>query len=109
MAQLVKNPPEMQETACNAGDPGSVPGKIPWRRKWQPAPVFLLGESHGQRSLVGYSLWGHKESDMTEHRVISINLLSLLLGRFSHSISVKCVHAHIHTLTQTPTHEYTHP
>ena len=39
----------------------------PWRRKWQPTPVFLLGESHGQRSLVGYSLWDHKESDRTEH------------------------------------------
>ena len=41
-------------------------GKIPWTRKWQPTPVFLPGESHGQRSLVGYSLWGHKESDTTE-------------------------------------------
>ena len=41
-------------------------GKIPWRRKWQPAPVFLLGESHGQRSLVGYSSWGCRQSDMTE-------------------------------------------
>ena len=35
--------------------------KIPWRRKWQPTPVFLLGKSHGQRSLVGYSPWGHKK------------------------------------------------
>ena len=35
-------------------------GKIPWRRKWQPTPVFLPGESHGQRSLVGYSPWGRK-------------------------------------------------
>ena len=34
--------------------------KIPWRRKWQPAPVFLLRESHGQRSLAAYSPWGHK-------------------------------------------------
>ena len=42
-------------------------GKIPWRRKWQPTPVFLPGQSRGQRSLAGYSLWGHKESDMTEH------------------------------------------
>ena len=39
--------------------------KFPWRRKWQPAPVLLPGESHGQRSLVGYSPWGHKESDKT--------------------------------------------
>ena len=36
-------------------------GKIPWKRAWQPTPVFLPGESHGQRSLVGYSLWGCTE------------------------------------------------
>ena len=41
--------------------------KIPWRRKWQPTPVFLPGESYGQRSLVGYSPWGCREKDMTEH------------------------------------------
>ena len=41
-------------------------GKIPWRRKWQPTPVLLPGESHGGRSLVGYSPWGRKESDTTE-------------------------------------------
>ena len=40
--------------------------KIPWRRKWQPTPGFLAGKSHGQRSLVGYSPGGHKESDRTE-------------------------------------------
>ena len=37
-----------------------------WRRKWQPTPVFLPGESQGRRSLVGWHLWGHTESDMTE-------------------------------------------
>ena len=37
-----------------------------WRRKWQPTSVFLPGKFHGQRSLVGYSPWSHKESDMTE-------------------------------------------
>ena len=37
-----------------------------WRRKWQPTPVFLPGESQGQRSLVGCRLWGHTESDTTE-------------------------------------------
>ena len=42
-------------------------GKIPWRRKWQPTPVFLPGEFHGQRCLVVYSLWDCKESDMTKH------------------------------------------
>ena len=41
-------------------------GKIPWRRKWQPTPVFLPGESHGQWNLAGYSLWGRKESNMIE-------------------------------------------
>ena len=40
--------------------------KISWRRKWQPTPVFMPGKFHGQRSLVGYSPWGLKESDMTE-------------------------------------------
>ena len=38
----------------------------PEEGEWHPTPVFLLGKSHGQRSLVGYSPWGHKESDMTE-------------------------------------------
>ena len=38
-------------------------GKIPWRRVWQPITVFFSGESHGQRSLVGYGSWGYKESD----------------------------------------------
>ena len=41
-------------------------GKISWGREWPPSPVFLLGEVHRQRSLVGYSSWGHKESDMAE-------------------------------------------
>jgi len=42
------------------GDPGSIPGlgRSPWRRKWQPTPVFLPGKFHGQRSLVGYKPWG---------------------------------------------------
>ena len=40
--------------------------KIPWSRKWQPNPVFLLGKPRGQRSLVVYSPWGLKELNMTE-------------------------------------------
>ena len=53
---------EVKESACNAGDPGSVPGleRFSWRRKWQPTPVFLPGKFHGQRSLAGYRPWGHK-------------------------------------------------
>ena len=67
LALVVKNPP------ANAGDVkrcGFIPwvGKIPWRRKWQPAPVFLPGKSFGRRSLGGYSPWGraHKKRDGVE-------------------------------------------
>ena len=48
--------------------PGS--GRFLWRRKWQPTPVFLPGESHGQRSLVGYSPWGHRHNRMTKPKRI---------------------------------------
>ena len=70
-------------------------GKILWRRKWQPTPVFLSGKSHGQRNLAAYSPWCHKESDTTEplnninHKVFLISLqipwvmLLLLLSHFS--------------------------
>ena len=61
VAQVVKNVPAMQETWVP-----SLGQEDPWRRAWQPTPVFLPGESHGQRSLVGYSPWGPKESDATE-------------------------------------------
>ena len=49
-----------KESTCNVRDPSSIPGLSPWRRKCQPIPVFLPEKSHGQRSLVGYSPWGHK-------------------------------------------------
>ena len=51
--------------------------KIPWRRKWQPTPVFLLGKSHGQRRLVSYSPWDHKESDITEQLSTVLHSISL--------------------------------
>ena len=62
---MVKNPP------VNAGDireAALIPGigKIPWKKEWQPIPVFLPGESLGQRRLVGYSPWGCKELDRIE-------------------------------------------
>jgi len=60
VAGTIKDPPAMQETRF---DPWVR--KIPWRRKWQPTPVFLPEEFYGQRSLVGYSPWGCKESDTT--------------------------------------------
>ena len=59
MVLVVKDPP------ANARDVKRLTldpwvGKIPWRKAWQPTPVFLPGESHGQRSLLGYSPWGAK-------------------------------------------------
>ena len=54
-AQLVKNPPAMQETWDQ-----SWVRKMPWKRKWLPTLVFLSGKSHGQWSLAGYSPWGHR-------------------------------------------------
>ena len=61
VAQWVKNPTAMQETQVQS------PGReAPWRRAWQPTLAFLPGESHGQRSLAGYSPWGCQESDTTE-------------------------------------------
>ena len=53
-------------SACNAGDLGSTPGSGRSPRKWQPTPVLLPGKFHGQRSLLGYSPWDHKESDTAE-------------------------------------------
>ena len=50
--------------------------KIPWRRSWQPIPVFLPGEFHGQ-SLVGYSPWGSKESDTSERLTVLLSLVKL--------------------------------
>ena len=56
-------------------------GKIPWNRTQQPTPVFLHGESHGQRRQAGYSPQGHKELDMTEqlstHALLIASLLRL--------------------------------
>ena len=65
VALVVKNPPANAEDIKRCGFQIWV-RKIPWRRAWQPTPVFLPGESHGQISLAGYSPWGHKESDTTE-------------------------------------------
>ena len=73
MMLVVKNPP------ARTGDTKDT-DSIPQRgrslgRKWQPTPVFLPGISHGQRSLAGYSPWGCKESDMTEHLMWSVEIM----------------------------------
>ena len=63
-----------KESACNTGDPGSIPGSgtSPWRKEWQPSLIFLSEEFHGQRSLACYSPWGRKESDTTEQLKLSL-------------------------------------
>ena len=70
--------------------------KTPRTRKWYPTPVFLLGESHGWRSLVGYSPWGHKESESTEHLsrqniLIHFILLNVYLLIVNHMFSILMV------------------
>ena len=66
---MVKNPPVRAGDTRYSFNPWIE--KIPWRRKWQPTPVFLPGQFHGQRSLAGYGPWGHKRVGLrdlaTEH------------------------------------------
>ena len=61
--------------------------KIPWRRKWQPTLVILLGEFHGQRSLADYSLWGCKESNMTER----LSTTDTKFNRYKKINSINCL------------------
>ena len=83
---MVKNLPTMQETW----------GSIPWRRKWQPTPVFLPGKSHGQRNLEGCSPWGHKKWDMIERLTHTNDLFTL----FPH-LPPSLIHKRICIQTQT--------
>ena len=72
---MVKNLPACRRTKLNP-----LVGKIPWSRKWQPTPIFLLGASRGLRSLEGYSPWGCKELDMSERLTLFLFLLWSLRG-----------------------------
>ena len=76
-----------KESACNAGDLGLIPGSIPWRKAWQRIPVFLPGDSHGQRSLAGYTVHG--------------------VAKVRHDLTIKPP-PYIHTQAQTHTHTLTH-
>ena len=72
---------DSKASACNVGDLGSIPAwvrKIPWRRKRQPTPVLLPGESHGWRSPVGNGPWDHKESGTTERFHVQFHFLAKL-------------------------------
>ena len=65
---MVMRLPAVQETWIQ-----SLGQEDPWGREWQPTPVSLPGEFHGQRSLAGYTPWGQKESDMTEQLTFSLS------------------------------------
>ena len=84
MAQMVKNLPAVQETQVR-----SLGQEDPVGREWLPTPVFLPGEFHGQRSLVGYSPWGHKESDTAER--LTLSLTTPLLRVVFMSSSIVCM------------------
>ena len=81
--------PSSKESACQRKRCKFNPwvGKIPWRRKWQPTPILLPGESHGRRSLAGCSPWGHTESDTTER--LSTHTHQGLNLSFMHSIAME--------------------
>ena len=81
-----------KESACWHKRCGFYPWveKIPWRRKWQPNPVFLPGEFHRQRSLAGYSPRGRKESDMTERLSLTYSVFTKGQG----SLVCCCVWGH---------------
>ena len=89
VAQTIKNLPSMQETRF---DPWV--GKIRWRRKRQPTPVFLPGESHGQRSLVGCSPWACKELDRTEWLHFHFSLLCIGEGK-GNPLQYSCLENHM--------------
>ena len=74
-----------KESACNAGDRGSIPGlgKILWRRKWQSTPVFLPRKSHGQRRLVGHSQWGRKSQTRFSYDCYNVVSKSLVYSVWS--------------------------
>ena len=72
-------PGELQSMGSQRVGPEQLPFHFSlfmnWRRKWQPTPVFLPGESHGQWSLLAYSPWGHKESDTTEQLALQYTVV----------------------------------
>jgi len=81
----------VKESTCQCRRHGFDPWfrNIPWRRKWQPTSVLFLGKSHGQRSLVGFSPWGCKESDTAEHTSFHTSKELLDLTQKAQSMSGK--------------------
>ena len=92
-----------RERICfQCGRPGFNPWvrKIPWRRKRLPTPVLMRGKFHGERSLEGYSPWGHTESDTTEHARTAFHLICHVIG-LKNSLSMSAIDTQQES-TQTP-------
>ena len=77
---------DSKESACIRTRFHPWVGKIPWKRKWQPTPVFLPGKSYGQRSLMGYNPWSHKELDMSEWLTHTSLLRTRILEKAVHEL-----------------------
>ena len=90
-----------EEICLQCRRPGFSPQvrKVPWSRDWLHTPVFLPGEFHGQRSMAGYSPWGHKESDTTEW------LRSTFINRHS-TLRKSLSSLFIHLFTSVLTHKF---
>ena len=84
-------PPTLTPMSANAGDPGLTLGsKRSPEKEWQPSPVFLPGELHGQRRLAGYSPWSHKELDTTEWLILPFFMPWILSCSFIWNIVLLC-------------------
>ena len=81
-----------KESACNAGDLSLILGwgRSPWTMRWQPTPVFLLGGSHGQRSLVGYSPWDTKSQTRLSNFTLLTSLTSYFITREGNGNPLQC-------------------
>ena len=79
-----------KDSTCNAGDTGSIPGwgRFPWRRIWQPTPVFLPGKVYGQRKLTVYSPWGCKTVGTWLSDYMIIYILLRCPSSYTHSLAV---------------------
>ena len=84
VAHSVKSVPATQDSRVQ-----SLSREDPLRRDWHPTPVFSPGESHGQRSLVGYSQWGHTSQDTTERLTLSSHLP--LYQNHIHTVPSPCI------------------
>ena len=98
-----------KESACNAGDPGSIPrlGRSP-EEKNGPTLVFLSGESYGQRSLADYSPWGPRESDMTRWLTHTHTRTHAHTRTHTHTHTCARTHAHAHTRVHTCARTHAH-